>query len=385
MAWYNFFRATEGPAEMETASNYSVGGRNPYVQDDDLKITENRSQRIYNFGLKNDYPKKLIALYDQSPTNQAVINRTALMIAGGDTELKVHDPGDLLNYVHALQLQMYPNEKQNLEQIIQALAFDIKLHGRYAIEAIWNEAHTRVTQIKAVDVQGVRIGQMENGKITTLWYCSDWSDSKAEKIPYEPFDKYGKGHRQLLHVQYMRSGHGVYGLPDYYASLKWIELEKEIGAHYLDSAQNGFSPKMSVVFPGKPESEDLEDKIMDRLNKRYTGSQGRRIIGIFAPRPEAKPEFNPITVENLDKQYKEIDDQTQGKILTGHGVVSPMLFGIKTAGQLGGAQELETAFNIYQNTVIATPQNMIQRSLDEIMEASDNPNRINLTKYNLWS
>lgn len=385
MAWYDIFRATEAPAPQETTSNYSVAGRNPYVQDDQLSITENRSQRVYNFGIKNDYPKKLVALYDQSPTNQAVINRTALMIAGGNTELIVQDPGDMFNYVHALQLQMYPNEKQNIEQILQALAFDVKLHGRYAIECIWNEAHTKVVQLKAIDVEGVRVGVMEDGKVTKLYYCKDWNDQRAQRIEYEPFDKYGKKHRQLLHVQFMRSGHDVYGLPDYYASLKWIELEKEIGAHYLDSAQNGFSPKMSVVFPGKPESEDLEDKIMDRLNKRYTGSQGRRIIGIFAPRPEVKPEFNPITVENIDKQYREIDDQTQSKILTGHGVVSPMLFGIKTAGQLGGAQELDTALNIYQNTVVATPQNMIQRSLDMILEASDNPNRIQITKYQLWS
>ena len=95
------------------------------------------------------------------------------------------------------------------------------------------------------------------------------------------------------------------------------------------------------------------------------------------------PKFDAISVDNIDKQYAVIDEQTQNKILTGHGVVSPMLFGIKTPGQLGGSDELQTAFNIYQRTVVAPYQNMIQRSLDEILRASGNSNRILLTELDI--
>lgn len=381
----NIFNLNRQPQpEKEESMNFSVPSVG-HGMDTSIKITENKRFQIYNFGQSNDYPNKLIDLYDNSPTNQAVINRTALMIAGGETEVDIKDMEDVMNAVHVIALQKHPNSKQNIEQILNQLSFDLKLHGRYAIECLWNETHDKVVQLKRVDVQGVRIGLTDDGVVHSLWFCEDWSDSKQERIHYQPFDKFGDQNRQMLYVQQMRSGHQYYGMPDYYASMRWIELEKEIGVHYLDSALNGFSPKMSVVFPGKPESEEIEDRIMSRLNKHYTGSLGKKIIGIFSPRPEVKPEFNPIQVDNIDKQYQVIDEQTQNKILTGHGVVSPMLFGIKTAGQLGGANELETSFNIYQTTVVSPYQEMIQRSLDEILEASGNPNRINMTEFKIMA
>jgi len=387
MGLFDFLKTSKGPVEdpNEHTGNYSVAGKKGSNPNNDIRIDKDTGKGIYKFGVRNDYPNELISLYDCSPTNQAVINRTALMIAGGNTELKVNDnKRNLFNMVHAVSLQRYPNNRQNLEQVLTALGFDLKLHGRYGIVTTWNNDHDKVVQLHAVDVQGVRVGYSKDGKLEYK-YCRDWADTKAEVITYEPFDRYGKKNRQLLYVQLMRSGHEVYGLPDYYASLNWIDLESQIGIHYSTTASEGFSPKLSVVFPGKPESEALEDEIMDNLNKKYTGSRGKKIIGIFSPRPELKPEFKPITVENIDKQYQVIDDQTQAKILTGHGVVSPMLFGIKTAGQLGGTQELQTAFNIYQATVVGPYQNLIQRSLDEILEASGNPNRIELTPFDIIS
>ncbi len=384
MGLFDFLKTTKGPVKdlNEYQGNYSVPGKNGSNLTDAIRIDKDTGKGIYKFGLRNDYPNTLISLYDASPTNQAVINRTALMIAGGNTELDVKDENNLFDLVQVLSLQKYTNENQNIEQVLSSLSFDLKLHGRYGIVVTWNDAHEKVVQLHAVDVQGVRVGLDDKGK-KVYRYCKDWTDTKAEIIQYEPFDKYGKKTRQLLYVQLMRSGHEVYGLPDYYASLNWIDLETKIGIHYSTTASEGFSPKLAVVFPGKPDSEDLENEIMDNLNKKYTGARGKKIIGVFSPRPELMPKFDPISVENIDKQYQVIDDQTQAKILTGHGVVSPMLFGIKTAGQLGGTTELQTSFNIYQSTVVGPYQNLIQRSIDQILDASGNPNRINLTTFDI--
>jgi hypothetical protein len=384
MALRDLFRFTASePIKEETKDeigNFSVP-RGSYHDSSELDIKENKSDHIYNFGRLNDFPRKLVDLYDTSPTNQAIVNRTALMIAGGDIEIE--GEGSVFDMVHAISLKNFANSRQNLYQVLYQIAFDLKLHGRYGIECIWNEDHSKIVQIKRVDAEGIRVGLMENGEVTSYYWSEDWKDKKAKRVKYAPFDKYGEESRQLLYFQLIRSGHEVYGLPDYYASLKWIDLESQIGAHYLDSALNGFSPKLSVVFPAKPESEEIEDRIMKRLNEKYTGSLGKKVIGIFAPRPELKPEFNPINVENLDKQYQVIDEQTQNKILTGHGVVSPMLFGIKTPGQLGGSQELETAFSIYQSTVVSPYQDIIERSLNSILEASGSSLRFSLSEFEI--
>ena len=138
------------------------------------------------------------------------------------------------------------------------------------------------------------------------------------------------------------------------------------------------------MFPAKPESTDIEKKTMDNLNKSYSGTKGKKIMGIFAPRTEMKPEITPLNVDQLHKQYQEVDGQTERKILTGHGVVSPLLFGISTSNGFGSnAQELSMSYSIYQKTVVSPYQRMIEDSLNKILQSSGNLNRIEIKPYSI--
>lgn len=384
MAWYNFRNETPKETdEIDGVGNYSVA-RSVYADPIAMRIEENKGEGIYNFGRLNNYPDLLVELYDTSPTHQAVINRTALMIAGDGYDVQIKSD-DLMDRVQVMMLTEYPNEKETLSQILAKVGRDVKLHGRYAIECIWNEAHDKVVELKHVDAGGVRIGITDaNGNIPYYKYSDDWTTRNSEIITYTPFGKNIPGHRQLMYVQFMRSGHLYYGLPDYYASIDWIELESQIGISHSESAKNGFSPKVAVVFPAKPESESIETKIMDNLNATYSGSKGKKIMGIFSPRPELKPEIVPLNIENLHNQYMVVDGQTQNKILTGHGVVSPMLFGIKTEnGFSSNADELLLSYNIYNKTVVKPLQMNIEASLNKILRDSGNKNRIDILPYTL--
>lgn len=383
MAWYNFGSEKAEVKPSEETGNFSVYDGS--VADPlNMRIYEDKTKGIYTFGRNNDYPELLVDLYDKSPTHQAIINRTALMIAGDGFEVDIRSE-DLVDRVQVKMLVDFPNLKENLMQILHKVGRDVKLHGRYAIECIWNEAHDKVVEVKHVDAGGVRVGILdENGEVPFYKFSEDWNDNNYDVITYMPFSKNGEGNRQLLYVQMMRSGHLYYGLPDYYASMNWIELESEIGISHSESAKNGFSPKVAVIFPAKPESVEIEKKTMDNLNKTYSGSRGKKIMGIFSPRPELKPEIQPINADQLHKQYQEVDGQTERKILTGHGVVSPMLFGISTSNGFGSnADELTMSYAIYQKTVVGPYQQMVEDSLNRILQASGNMNRIKIKPYTI--
>ena len=242
-----------------------------------------------------------------------------------------------------------------------------------------------MVELKHVDAGGVRIGILgKNEKVPYYKFSEDWLSSNKGITTYEPFDKNTEGARQLLYVQVMRSGHTVYGLPDYYAAFNWIELESEIGVSHSESAKNGFSPKVAVIFPAKPESIEIEKRTMDNLNRTYSGSRGKKIMGIFSPRPELMPKIQPLSVDMLHKQYQEVDGQTERKILTGHGVVSPMLFGISASNGFGSnADELKLAYHIYEKTVVSPYRKMLEESLNRILSASGNMNRIVVSPYTL--
>ena len=382
MAWFNFGKETvEAPIpEIGNFSAYDGSVADAL----NMRIEVDRSRGIYTFGRRNDYPDLLVDLYDNSPTHQAVINRTALMIAGDGQEAEIRSE-ELVDRVQIEMLINHPNLNESLSQILHKVGRDVKLHGRYAIECVWNEAHDKVVELKHVDAGGVRIGVLDDeGKVPFYKYSEDWNDANYKITTYFPFDKNGEGSRQLIYVQLMRSGHLYYGLPDYYAAINWIDLESQIGVSHSESAKNGFSPKVAVIFPAKPESIEIEKKTMDNLNKTYSGSRGKKIMGIFSPRPELMPIIQPLNVDMLHKQYQEIDGQTERKILTGHGVVSPMLFGISTSNGFGSnTDELKMSYHIYEKTVVAPYQRMVEDSLNRVLSASGNTNRIVINPYTL--
>jgi hypothetical protein len=56
------------------------------------------------------------------------------------------------------------------------------------------------------------------------------------------------------------------------------------------------------------------------------------------------------------------------KILTAHRITSPMILGIKTAGQLGGREEIIDAYLLLVNTVIRPYQQEILSVFEELLE-----------------
>lgn len=383
MGMFNFKKEVTVPQNENPNGNYSsVAVRESIISQSTIK--EDKRIGVYAFGERNDYPDKLVELYDKSPTNQAIINRTALMIAGDDVVYeKISEK--MVDHIHSEMLIRYPNKEESLQNIILKVAHDIKLHGRFAIEVNWNADHSKVTELKHVDVKGVRIGILsKENEVEFYKHSEDWNDRRKEVTTFEKYDKNGKSARQLIYFQFMRSGHSVYGLPDYYASTNWIELEALIGESNSDGARNGFSPKVAVIFPSKPNDSYKEKQIMNNLNAVYSGALGRKIMGIFAPRPELKPEIVPLNVDQLHNQYKETDAQAERKILTGHGVVSPTLFGISSSnGFSSNTDELLASYKIYQKTVVSPYTKIIERTLNRIFEDSGNMNKLIITPYTL--
>jgi hypothetical protein len=71
------------------------------------------------------------------------------------------------------------------------------------------------------------------------------------------------------------------------------------------------------------------------------------------------------------------------EILIGHSVTSPLLFGIRTEGQLGGRTELLEALAIFQSTYIDGRQRVVQKQLDKLAYHSGVNEPIKFRKYQI--
>ena len=90
----------------------------------------------------------------------------------------------------------------------------------------------------------------------------------------------------------------------------------------------------------------------------------------YSDQPDRKPDFEPFPLSDADKQYQFLSTEVTDKIMVGHRVVSPAMFGVKTAGQLGSTQELAVASQLFDRQVIQPYQRVVNKALKSLFRAA---------------
>jgi len=132
--------------------------------------------------------------------------------------------------------------------------------------------------------------------------------------------------------------------------------------------ENGLSVDYIVKFIGNYTDDDKRREAQSFINQHTKATKKKRPIIAFAPDKESMMEVDNISGVNEDKNYTKINENAQQEILSGHGVVSPLLVGIKTTGQLGGTSELQDAERLFFKTVIKPGQNVLTKAFNRIMD-----------------
>ena len=94
---------------------------------------------------KNQYPQFLIDLYYNSSTHAAIVNQTAAMISGQG--LHIEDETNLEALVRLKKFIAAANSHETLQEVIDKIAFDLKLQGAYALNIIWSKDRTEISEI----------------------------------------------------------------------------------------------------------------------------------------------------------------------------------------------------------------------------------------------
>jgi hypothetical protein len=81
---------------------------------------------------------------------------------------------------------------------------------------------------------------------------------------------------------------------------------------------------------------------------------------------DRRPTLDVINIDNLHDKYKYVAEYAQDRILVGHRVTSPLLFGIRTQanGFSSQSEEMKTAYSILQTMTINPFQNLVINFLD---------------------
>jgi len=322
---------------------------------------ENKAKGYVTFGADNLYPDFLIELFNKSPKHNAIVSSKASYVAGVGTKVIGQNTVDIAKAEAKIQAI---NAYETLNQVKTKIAYDLELFNGYCLEIIWNKAKTAIAEIYHIPFKNVRKG-LEGEYV----YCEDWTDRKAEQVHYQPFNATTRESKSLYYCQFYRPGQGEYPLPDYVGALKYIEVDTEISNYYLNSIKNGFTAQTHIqLFKGIPTPEEARATAR-RFKENYQGTDnaGGLIIQYNDPQ-EKESVISNLQPSDFDKQFDLLNKTVQQEIFVAHKVNSPMLFGVRVEGQLGGRSEMIEAYEMFQQSYIEPRQQKIDDTLTYLFE-----------------
>ena len=337
-------------------------------------ITETNNKDYIQFGSDNLYPQYLLELYNGSSINNAIIKGVSSMIYGEgldatDREESDHKKESWL----ALNGLLHNSPKDTLK----CLAFDLKLFGMCYVNAIWNRPRTKIIEFRHIPAQYMRSGKSDAyGKVNEYYYSADWTNTRKHKPRYyRAFDlKDRTDANQVLCIKDYSPGSYYYATPDYQGSTSYIQLDMEIAQFHLSNIKSGMFPSMAINMANGIPTREERRTIERQINAKFGGSgNAGKILLTFNDGKDTAPEIVPINANDNSDSYQFLSQETTRKVLTGHRVTSPLLFGVKGDGSGFGnnADELRDSYSLFNNTVIKPFQNTLLGGLEPIFHAND--------------
>ena len=316
---------------------------------------EERNKDYIKYGDKNGYPEYLLTLYNKSAKHNAIINGKVHYIFGNG-----YENGD----------KVVNNEGESINDITRKIIKDREIFGAARVEIIWG-FNRKISQIYHVDYTTLR-----KGKDGGWLFKEDWSNNNRDEPVFIPdFDVSNPTGRQIFEIIDYRPGIRFYALPNYIGALNYIETDIEISKFYLSSIKNGMMPsKMIQFYEGGNITDEKKKEIERRWQQKFTGAENAgKFVLVFNTNKDKQVTVDDLSASELDKHFQELNKTTQQEIYAGHGITSPMLFGIKTEGQLGGNSELQTAYSIFQNTYSKPRAKEIDKEINYLLSYSNFP------------
>ena len=316
------------------------------------------------FGDNNDYFDRLIDRYMSSATNARCINGISDMIYGRGLDSLNSDkfPRDYVKFKKLLR----PSE-------IKRITKDYYTLGQAAIQLTYNKGKTEILKVSHFPMITLRASKATNGVIKSWHYHPDW-ENKTKNDKTKVIPSYGCGSDNELNELYIVKPYNpkfyYYAPAFYHGCLQYAELEGEVSEYHISNIQNGLAPSLFLQFNNGVPDESTQNQIEKKVNDKFGGASnaGKAMIA-FNDSQETSATIEAIHLPDAHAQYQFLSDEAREKIMLGHGIVSPILLGIKDNTGFGNnAEELRTASVLMDNVIIRPRQDELISAFKEILE-----------------
>jgi len=313
----------------------------------------------------NRYCDYLLQLFNRSSKNGAIISGKAKYIYGNgfDEELKGVDDIVKLKVINWLKTI---NPKYDADELAKRIELDFEIFGGFYLLIVPNKKKTGIAAIYHKDWSDYRI---KNKDMDAFIYCDSWdpniiANPKLHESwkEYPAFEEGKYNEPSIFCYRQYRPGLKTYPLPEYVSGCADIETSVEISNYDLNNVKNGFWGGKIISYNNGVPEESTQADVERKLKRKFSGTDNaNKFLVNFSNGKDNAVTVEDISQTNADKIFETTDPRVSEGIFVAHKVTSPMLFGIKTEGQLGGSQELLQSWAIFQANYIAPRQAEIEK------------------------
>lgn len=328
-------------------------------------MLENRSGKYITYGFANEYPYYLLDNYRRSSKHNAIVNGKVNYIMGGGwqagDDLTVEQQARFIKFFDGM------SSTEDLNDITEKLVLDLELFNGFAVAVTWSKLGT-IAKMEHVPFEKIRVDKEEKMFQVADWYNDDMMQlfpkvGDVEKIPaFDPENRLGK---QLFYYRVYAAGVKHYPLPEYIGGNAWIEADVQVANFHNNNLRNNFWGGYLINFNnGIPTPEEQGD-IERQIKRKFSGTDNAgRFVVTFNDDAAKAPTLEPLTPSDMDKQFEILNKAIQQEIFIAHRVTNPMLFGVKTEGQLGGRNELVEAYELFKATYVNDRVRKVERMIN---------------------
>lgn len=334
---------------------YSAETNLPIVKE----IKDGRRDYVY-WGENNLFPQYIIDLYQHSALFETIVRGISDYVMGNDV---VSD------------LNVMNKDRDTIQDIVENSVMDYIMFNGFAMQ-IFRDSDNKITEIYNIDFQNLRVGKDDN-----IYYSPDWSKQNAKVTSYPLFDFEKKQKNSIFYFK----GKGTpqtncYPIPTYYGALSDIRTSVEISNFHLNSVLNGFNGNLIINLNSGEVDDDTKKKVENKFKDKFcgTGNAGKFVLN-FNENKESAITLERLQSDDFADRYNTLEKTITSNIFTAFRS-TPNLFGLPTETTGFNSQEYEGAFKIYQKTVIAPIQKIIERAFGYVF---NNENVIKFVPFSL--
>jgi hypothetical protein len=208
----------------------------------------------------------------------------------------------------------------------------------------------------------------KDGNINGYFYSDNWEDIKNFPPKLIPAFGTSKEDIEILYIKPYSVGMKYFSYCDYQGCIPYTKLEEEISDYLINEVQNGFSGTKVININTGSYTEEQQDDVSRQILSKVTGAKGKKVIVSFVRNQEQKTTIDDVPLNDAPQHYQYLSDECRNKIMVGHNVTSPLIFGITSSnGFSSNADELKNSVVLFDNMVIRPLQDLLIEAFDQIL------------------